>query len=99
MPGENLYEIARDCAAGRNYEVLRVVASRTQPLAGPALGEKASFEEAADLLSNPAQIFSLRLDQEPGLTPEDREQLVLAFTELRHLHQERQRSADAPAVS
>jgi exonuclease SbcD len=99
IPGENLYEIARECAAGKNFEVLRVIVTRSAPLAGPGLGEDASFEEAADLLSNPAQIFNLRLDQEPGLTAEERAELILTFTELRSLHQEQQRNEQAPGAS
>ena len=31
-PGENLYDVARSCVIGKEYEVIRVIGTRTTPL-------------------------------------------------------------------
>jgi len=98
VPGEDLYETARACTLGKNFEVLRVVISRSQVADDSSLHDDATLQDAAELLSDPAHIFQMRLHQEPGLSAEDREALSLAFSELCSLLQEQERAAASPTA-
>lgn len=82
VTGENLFELAQKQAAGRNFEVVRVVAKRSRELTGATLGEADPVNNLDEILSNPRQVFEMRLEREPGLQDEDKKALRLAFTEL-----------------
>ena len=82
VPGENLYDLAQKQAAGRDFEVIRVVSKRSRELTGASLGETDPAGDLDQALSDPRNVFEMRLEREPGLLNADKEALRLAFTEL-----------------
>ncbi|MEM7011415.1 MAG: exonuclease subunit SbcD [Verrucomicrobiota bacterium] len=92
LPGENLYEVVRELAHGRPYEVVRVVGKRPEAGIAPALiGEFTTETDADELLRDPKRIFEFKLDDEESLTETEKNELRTAFDELLEIHEERQR--------
>ncbi len=81
-PGDNLYDLAQKHAAGRGFEVIRVVAKRSTDLTGTGGGEADPTEGLDQVLTDPNLVFGMRLEQEPGLGAEDKAELRVAFAEL-----------------
>ncbi len=91
VPGENLYDLARSCVTGNEYEVIRVLGARTKPLSGTSAGDQPPVDGVEGLLGDPSKVFEHRLEEEPALGEEDRTALKTVFKELCNLHQEEQR--------
>lgn len=94
-PGENLYEVVRELALGRPYEVVRVVGKRAETGAPALIGAFTSESDADDLLRDPKRVFRIRLDDAETLTEPEKAELMTAFDELLGIHEERQRE-EAP---
>jgi len=88
VPGDNLYERARQLAEQKGYEVLRVTGKPTATLSGMTVTDVGGV---ADLLAEPSKVFEHRLEVETSLTEEEREGLRTVFLELLDLHAELQR--------
>lgn len=91
-PGENIFEIVRELAEGRPYDVIRVGRPPVELTATLVLAENAADEEADNLLGDPQRVFSLCLKKETTLTEEDVEALEAAFAELLEHHHEQEES-------
>ena len=91
VPGENLYDVARSCVIGNEFEVIRVLGNRTTPLSGTSAGEQPPPDGVEGLLGDPSKVFDHRLEAEASLGEEDRTALKTVFKELCNLHQEEQR--------
>lgn len=99
LAGENLAGRAQELAAGRGFEILRVVNSRSPEVAGPGAPDSGSITDSVNLLAEPAKVFAHRLAQEQALTAEEREGLVIVFQELLNLHAERGRAPEVAGVT
>lgn len=99
VAGENLYGRAQELAAGRRFEVLRVMNDRSPVISGPGAADPGSITNSVDLLAKPANVFAHRLAQEQALTPEEREGLVTVFQELLNLHAELGRASDGAGAA
>ena len=93
--GENVYDRVQRLVEGRDFEVIRVVGRRANPLAGMSAPAGTDAEDLGVLLGDPANIFARRLAAEPGLSDPEREALTGAFHELLNLHDEQAREAGA----
>ncbi len=92
ISGENLYEIVRDYAADRPYEVVKVIGRYAQKnVEGTMLGQLQDDSAADTLLREPKRVFENRLLQEESLTEDEQSALRLAFDELLTLKGERDR--------
>ena len=91
QPGENLYEIVRELAEGRPYEVVRVVGKRATESMPALIGDFTSETAADELLRDPKRIFDYRLADEETLTEPEKLELRTAFDELLEIHEDRQR--------
>jgi exonuclease SbcD len=81
VTGENVLELVRQIAEGKDFDVVRVVCERLRNLDGVRAGDADDGSEE-DLLSDPVKVFGLRLDQEDGFEDAEREALALAFREI-----------------
>ena len=99
VAGENLYGRAQELAAGRGFEVIRVVNTSSPVASGPGASDPGSITNSVNLLAEPAKVFAHRLAQEQALTPEEREGLVTVFQELLNLHTERGRAPEVAGVT
>ncbi len=87
---EDLCEAVREATANRPFQVIRVLAERTTPIAPLGLDDDSADEEADALLSNPKAVFQRRLEQEtPRGDSRDHDPLSTAFAELCALLEER----------
>jgi exonuclease SbcD len=84
-PGDDLVELVRTAAQGKDFEVLKVVRGRTVAPAGLTAGEATDDEALDGLLENPSRVFEHLLEEQEGLAVEDAEKLKIAFEELRGL--------------
>ena len=84
-PGDDLVELVRTAAQGKDFEVLKVVRGRTAAPAGLTAGEATDDEALDGLLENPSRVFEHLLDEQEGLGEEDAVKLKIAFQELRDL--------------
>ena len=96
-PGENLFDRVQRLVEARNFEVVRVVGRRGNPLEGMTAPAGAEADDLGVLLGNPASIFARRLAAEDGLSEPEREALSGAFRELLDLHETRVREPEAVA--
>lgn len=91
--GENLNEVVQELVEDRDFEVLKVLRGGATPLQGMS-AEELSDEEGIDtLLDDPSQVFQQRLNEEMGLTDEERQELEVAFAQLLEIHHEEATSA------
>ena len=84
-PGDDLVELVRTAAQGKDFEVLKVVRGRTDTPAGLGAGEATDDEALDGLLENPSRVFEHLLEDQEGLAVEDAEKLKIAFQELHDL--------------
>ena len=91
LPGENLYEVVRELAEGRPYEVVRVVGKRPETAAPALIGEFTTESAADDLLRDPKRVFDYRLEDDETLTEPEKQDLRTAFDELLEIHEEHER--------
>lgn len=84
-PGDDLVELVRAAAQGKDFEVLKVVRGRTAASAGLAAGEATDDEALDRLLEHPSRVFKHLLEEQEGLAAEETEKLKIAFEELRGL--------------
>ena len=99
VAGENLSGRAQELAAGRGFEVLRVLNNSSPGVSGPGVPNPDNLTNFVDLLAKPAEVFAHRLAKEQALTPEEREGLVTVFQELLNLHAELGRASDGPGAA
>jgi exonuclease SbcD len=93
VAGEDLYGRTQDLARGKGFEVIRVIGKGLAVLSGMSAGDAPDADRIGNLLADPARVFDLRLDAEPGLTDAERESLRTAFRELLDLHAEQPAAA------
>ena len=91
--GENLNEVVQEAVEDRDFEVLKVLRGGATPLQGMNAEELSDDEGIDTLLDNPSQVFQQRLDEEIGLTEEERRELEVAFAQLIEIHEEEDASA------
>ena len=84
-PADDLVELVRTAAQGKDFEVLKVVRGRTVVPAGLTAGEATDDEALDGLLENPSRVFEHLLEDQEGLAVEDAEKLKIAFQELHDL--------------
>jgi exonuclease SbcD len=85
--GENLNEVVQEVVEGRDFKVLKVLRGRATHLQGMSADELSDDEGIDTLLDNPSQVFQQRLNEEIGLSDEERRELEVAFAQLLEIHQ------------
>lgn len=91
--GENLNGVVQEVVEDRDFEVLKVLRGGAVPLQGMSAEELSDDEGIDTLLDDPSQVFQQRLDEETGLTEEERRELEIAFAQLIEIHEEEEASA------
>ena len=86
----DLFKAVQDVAAGRPFEVVRVMVDRSGGGGALTLAADAAEDDADALLADPNAVFRRRLESEP-MEEAEREALFTAFTELRGMLAERER--------
>lgn len=82
-PGDDIVELVRSAAEGRDFEVLKVFRGGATGLAGMAAGDLSDDDAIDSLLYDPNRVFGHLLGEHPTLEEEEIKQLKAAFAELR----------------
>lgn len=98
-PGEAVFQRVQEYAAGRPFEVVRVLNQRPQGAVPLQLPDAAELTDATTLLESPERVFDCRLSSEANLNDEDRAALQTAFRELLELHEDRARMAEGNTLA
>ncbi len=82
---DNLTERVAALIEDRDFDVLKVIRGRADTLVGMTLEDATDDEAIESLLDQPTLVFEHLLEQQEQLTPEEVEELKLAFTRLMDL--------------
>ena len=84
---EDLNALVREHIEGQAFTVLKILREGTSDLQGMRVDDQSDAELIETLLDDPLQVFRHRLNEEEGLSEEDRQKLELAFAQLLEKHQ------------
>ena len=93
VAGENVLELVREVAAGKSFDVVRVVCSRSRQVSGIGEEDLGSDADEENLLGDPVKVFGLRLDREEEFEEGERESLELLFRQVLERHQQEEKEA------
>lgn len=88
VAGENVLELVREAADGKEFDVIRVICARKRSVTGVREGEIDAESGEENLLGDPLEVFGLRLDREDTFEEGEREALQLAFRQVLERHNE-----------
>ena len=77
----------QNLAAGRNFQVLKVLRESVGLPENIDIEGQSDDEAIEKLLDNPKKVFEHRLEQEPNMDEEHKQELKIAFTQLLELHE------------
>ncbi|MEC5127571.1 exonuclease subunit SbcD [Verrucomicrobiales bacterium BCK34] len=82
---DNLTERVASLIADRDFDVLKVIRGKADSLVAMTVDDVTDDEAIESLLDKPTRVFEHLLDQQEQFTPEEVEELKLAFTRLMEL--------------
>ena len=83
--GEDINEVVQNLAMGRDFKVLKVLRERAPGGMNP--DDQPDDEAVETLLDDPTKVFEHRLEQEPNMDEEHKQELKIAFAQLLNLHE------------
>ena len=83
--GEDINEIVQNLAMGRDFKVLKVLRERAPGDMNPDVPP--DDEAIETLLDDPTKVFEHRLEQEPNMDKEHKQELKIAFAQLLDLYE------------
>jgi exonuclease SbcD len=89
-PGDDLVELARAAAEGKDFDVLKVIRGGAAAPGGLVAGDMADDEAIGSLLDDPRLVFDHLLEAHDSISEEEKGLLRTAFAELRAMQEERE---------
>jgi exonuclease SbcD len=87
-PGDDLVELARTGAEGKDFDVLKVIRGGAAAPGGLVAGDMADDEAIGSLLDDPRLVFDHLLEAHDNISEEEKGLLRTAFAELRAMQEE-----------
>ena len=85
--GEDINETVQNLAAEREFDVLKVVRENSILHPGMHIEDDSDDQAIERILEDPKQVFEYRLDEEPAMNEERKQELKVVFAQLLDLHE------------